>query len=258
MTPLHGVSVLVTRPERQAAPLCRLLEGQGAATLRMPVIEIKPLGDARSFAQQVGGLSAYDLVIFTSANAVRFGEALLEQRRDLPLAAIGPATVRALHRAGYRVAVQPEERPDSEGLLLHPRLERLTGHRVLLVKGRDGRALLPQELGRRGATVNVVDVYERSPVAVQEAALAPTLDWLARGAPVVTATSLDIGVRLLGWPQAALRTRLGQAHWLVPGVRVAQGLRERGLQAPLIVAQSAEDPELVRAVIHWRSGVSAA
>ena len=59
----------------------------------------------------------------TSTNAVRFGASLLDQKRDLTLAAIGPATARALNLAGYRVAVQPRESFDSEGLLLHSRLE---------------------------------------------------------------------------------------------------------------------------------------
>ena len=41
MPALHGVGVLVTRPEHQAMPLCRLLELQGASTLRLPALEIK-------------------------------------------------------------------------------------------------------------------------------------------------------------------------------------------------------------------------
>jgi len=41
---------------------------------------------------------AFDLVIFTSANAVRFGVALLESHPTVKLAAIGPATARALER----------------------------------------------------------------------------------------------------------------------------------------------------------------
>ena len=53
---------------------------------------------------------------------------LLDQKRDLTLAAMGPATARALNQAGYRVAVQPAaSRFDSESLLLHPRLERAGG-----------------------------------------------------------------------------------------------------------------------------------
>ena len=38
MSALHGVGVLVTRPEQQATPLCRLLEAEGALTLRLPAM----------------------------------------------------------------------------------------------------------------------------------------------------------------------------------------------------------------------------
>src|ERR1700731_5247285 len=107
MPALHGVGVLVTRPEQQAMPLCRLLETQGATTLRLPVIEIKPSGNRRETAARLGALRDFDVIVFTSANAVRFGHPLLDQQRDLTLAAMGPATARALNQAGYRVALQP-------------------------------------------------------------------------------------------------------------------------------------------------------
>jgi hypothetical protein len=55
-----------------------------------------------------------------------------------------------------------------------------------------------------------------------------------------------------------LRTEFERAHWLVPGGRVAAGLRELGLQAPLLKADSAEDQDLVAALVRWRSSVSGA
>jgi hypothetical protein len=42
----------------------------------------------------------------------------------------------------------------------------------------------------------------------------------------------------------------------VPGERVASGLREMGLRAPLLQAESAEDQDLVAALLRWRSSVS--
>src|SRR5271156_4032832 len=147
MPPLHGVGVLVTRPEFQAMPLCRLLESLGATTLRLAVVEIKPLKDRR---EQLGGLENFDVILFTSANAVRYGVSFLDQKRDLTIAALGPATSRALNKAGYRVAIQPGESFDSEALLSHSRLEHVAGNRILIIKGAHGRDLLRQELTRRG------------------------------------------------------------------------------------------------------------
>jgi uroporphyrinogen-III synthase len=257
--PLQGVGVLVTRPELQAMPLCRLLEIQGAVTLRLPALEIRPLKDRRALAKQLGALYDFDVIIFTSANAVRFGVSFLDQKRDLTLAAIGPATARALNQAGYRVAITPGDAFDTEGLLLHPKLEHVSGHRILMIKGSDGRQLLQQELTRRGATVVSVNVYERVPARPTEAALAQVQERFAAGAVhVITATSVETGEVLLNVAPPALRAEFERAHWLVPSERVASGLREMGLHAPLLQAQSAEDQDLVAALLRWRSSVSGA
>jgi len=257
--PLDGVGVLVTRPELQAMPLCRLLEAQGASTLRLAAVEIKALGDRRALAAQLGTLENFDVIIFTSANAVRFGASFLEQKRDLTLAAMGPATARALNQAGYRVAIQPSDSLDTEGLLMHPRLEHIAGHRVLMIKGADGRQLLQQELTRRGATVVSADVYERAPAVHNPAALAAVHERFAAGEMhVITATSLEVGRNLLDMATPELRGAFEHVHWLVPGERIAAGLRELGMQAPLLQAESAGDQDLVTALIRWRSSVSGA
>jgi uroporphyrinogen-III synthase len=259
MAPLQGVGVLVTRPELQAMPLCRLLEAQGAITLRLPALEIRPLKDRRALAEQLGALYAFDVIIFTSANAVRFGVSFLDQKRDLTLAAIGPATARALNQAGYRVAINPANAFDTEALVSHPKLAHVSGHRILLIKGSDGRQLLQQELTRRGATVAAVDVYERVPARPSEAALAQVLARFEEGElQAITATSVETGDALLKMAAPALRAQFELAHWLVPSERVAAGLRERGLHAPLLQADSADDQDLVAALIRWRSSVSGA
>jgi uroporphyrinogen-III synthase len=259
LPPLQGVGVLVTRPELQSMPLCRLLEAQGANTLRLPAVEIKPLGDRRALAKSLGALENFDMIIFTSANAVRFGVSFLAQKRELKLAAIGPATARAINQAGYRVSVQPRESFDTEGLLAHPDLEHVAGHRILMIKGGDGRQLLQQELVRRGATVLSADVYERAPAVPGAAILAAAQERFAAGTMhVVTATSMEVGRNLLNMATPELREEFERAHWLIPAERIALGLRDLGLKAPLLLADSAEDQDLVTALIRWRSSVSGA
>jgi uroporphyrinogen-III synthase len=259
MPALAGVGVLVTRPEQQAMPLCRLLEIQGASTLRLPAIEIKPIGNRRETAAQLGTLAEFDVIIFTSANAVRFGASLLDQKRELTLAALGPATARALNQAGYRVAVQPVGNFDSESLLRHPRLEHPAGRRILIIKGSNGRPFLEQELAHRGAHVVTADVYQRVPATPSHAVLAQLLESFTAGAvQVITATSLEIAGNLLSMATPALRDEFERTHWLVPGERIAAGLREQGLLSPLVQAESAEDHDLVEALVRWRSSVSGA
>jgi uroporphyrinogen-III synthase len=143
--------------------------------------------------------------------------------------------------------------------LRHPRLASVSGSRILIVKGRGGRALLESDLTRRGARVTIADVYLRACPAVAPDELAALELRFKRGEiQVVTATSVEIGANLLKLATVALRAHFEAAHWLVPGARVAEELRERGLAAPLLAAASADDQDLVSALVRWRSSVSGA
>lgn len=256
MAPLHGIGVLVTRPEQQAPLLCQLLEAQGATTLRLAAIEITPILEAHA---RFAALEAFDIILFTSANAVRHGIPALQRRRYSTLAALGPATARALSEQGYEVTLQPERGYTSEALLAHPMLEHLTGRRVLLIKGAEGRQLLEARLTQRGATVVAIDVYRRvaaSPSAADFAAV--QAGFVAGRLQVITATSLDVGKRLLDIVPDELRAQMQKAVWVVPGERVAAGLRDLGLEARMLKAASAEDQDLVAALVRWRSSESKA
>ena len=242
-------------------PLCRLLEAEGASSYRLPAIDIRPSGDREALRAAIGPLQNFDIIIFQSANAVRYGAPLLDQRRDLNLAAVGPATLRALNQAGYRVPILPADGFDSEGLLAHPRLKNLTGQRVLCVRGVGGRELLEQVLEERGAHITACAVYERRPSTPDQASLAAVGQLLQADAlQVITATSLEIGASLLALRAAnpALLEALARLHWLVPSERIWAGLQAQGLNAPLLLAESADDQALVDALLRWRSSVSGA
>jgi uroporphyrinogen-III synthase len=258
MRRLAGVGVLVTRPQAQSAELCRLLEAHGATTFAFPAITIDALATPPEFARRIGDPNAFDLVVFTSANAVRHGAALLGPRRDRAIAAIGPATRRALDLAGYPVAITPRGGFDSEHLLAEPALRDLAGRRVLLVKGVGGRDLLARELAARGARVESLEVYRRSPAAPEPARLRELEDRLDAGAlQVVTATSVEIATALLAISTPRLRAVLARLHWLAPAGRVASALDALGVRGPRIAAASPEDPALLEALSRWaadRSG----
>jgi uroporphyrinogen-III synthase len=227
--------------------------------VRLPVIEIRPASDTAGIKERLGPIEAFDLVIFTSANAVRFGVALVGHGIEAPLAAIGPATARALGEAGHRVSVTPGGGFDSESLLSHPLLARPEGRRILLIKGMHGRDLLETRLAERGAQVVVADVYTRERASHSASVLGALEQEFAAGKiQVVTATSVEIAAGLLDIATPALRRAFDRIHWLVPGSRVAAALRERGVSGPVLAANTAEDQDLVAAVMRWRSSVSGA
>lgn len=244
----------MTRPEHQAGRLCRLLGSYGAVAIRLPAIAIKSLGTPFELRQRLGEHAHFDLVIFTSANAVRFGVALLHRGSRSTLAAIGRATARALNEAGYGVTAIPAEGSDSENLLFHPALAQLDGGRVLIVKGVGGRRFLQDQLASRGAQVVVAEVYARerarhSGEVIEQIAAQLAADEIQ----IITATSAEIAAGLIEMATPALRREFDRVHWLVPGERVADALRERGIGGAILRAETAEDQDLAAAILRWRS-----
>ena len=257
MAALQGIAVLVTRPERQATPLCELLAAEGAQVIRLPPLQIRPVDAALHRKRTGAAFAPVDFIIFTSANAVHFGAALIDGQSAAALAAIGPATARALQQLGLAATVTPSGGFDSEHLLRHPRLQHPRGRRVLIVKGRQGRELLRASLLERGAAVEVAEVYERIRVDYSGDELdAAAAKFAAGGLGIITATSVDVATALLDISTPTLRRECERAHWLVPGERVAAGLRAHGVTAPFIHADSAEDHDLLAAIVRWRSRVS--
>ena len=249
--------MLVTRPQQQAAALCRRLEAEGAIAFPLPAIDIVPAADRRELESRLGAIASFDLVIFVSANAVRYGASLLDQEHEWRLAAVGPATRQALHAAGFRVSIVPEHGFDSESLLAHPALGAVQNRRVLLIKGEGGRDLLADALAQRGAAVQIAEVYRRRRAVPGAADLGLLERQFAAGSiHVITATSLEIGESLLAIATPALRAAWDRVHWLVPSERVAAALRQQGLNAPVLLAASAQDQDLVAAIVRWRSSAS--
>ena len=75
---------------------------------------------------------------------------------------------------------------------------------------------------------------------------------------VITASSAETADNLLELAPASLRGDLERARWVVPSERVAARLRERGVCGTLLPADSAEDHDLVEAIVRWRAGESGA
>lgn len=161
---LAGRRIVITRRAEQAGALRRALEARGARVIEFPTIALALPRSWKPADKAIGRLDRYHSVIFTSVNGVERFLARLRRhdtaRRALTrarLAAIGPATARALRACGFRVSVVPDDYR-AEGLL--KALGRgWRGRRVLLARAAKARDVLPRMLRRRGARVDVVAVY---------------------------------------------------------------------------------------------------
>jgi uroporphyrinogen III methyltransferase/synthase len=156
---------VVTRARDQAGELSARLEALGAAVLEMPTIEIRPAQDYIALDRAIANLAAYDWLIFTSANGVRFFlERLDRSAADLRalrarICAIGPATRAAVEALHLKVDMMGQEYV-AEGLLAAFTDTDLAGKRILLPRAAVARDLVPKELAHRGALVDVVEAYQ--------------------------------------------------------------------------------------------------
>jgi uroporphyrinogen III methyltransferase/synthase len=163
--PLFGKRILITRAREQASAFAQRLEAAGAEVVEFPAIQIEPPESWKPLDASIGRLREYQWVVFTSANGVRFFWDRLQRAgrdvRDLfgiVVCAIGPATAAALLDRGIRADLVPAEFK-AEGLLEAMGDERVRGKRILLARAAEAREVLPEELTRRGAIVDVVPAY---------------------------------------------------------------------------------------------------
>jgi uroporphyrinogen-III synthase len=74
------------------------------------------------------------------------------------IAAIGPATKKAIEQRGLAVDVVPKEYVAES--VVHSLKSKVKGKRVLLVRAKVARDVIPRELRKAGARVDVVEAYE--------------------------------------------------------------------------------------------------
>jgi uroporphyrinogen III methyltransferase / synthase len=256
--PLAGRIVVVTRPQAQAAALADPLAELGAEVLLAPTIRIAPTHLNDQIRAAVRAVRQYDLVVFTSANAVREFTARLHECGGTVhtlggalVAVVGPATAAAAHESGMEPALMAEEFV-AEGLLaaLDERDVALAGARVLLPRAAEARDVLLETLRARGATVDVLTVYETQPapaLAVPAACL--------EGADFITFTSASAArgfAELMGDdPTGAgrrLAARLAGTRLCSIGPQTSVALAELGL--PVAVEAEPHTSEgLVQAIV---------
>jgi uroporphyrinogen III methyltransferase/synthase len=158
MPALSGKRIIVTRSRKQAGCLVRALEKHGAEVIPIPAIAIEDPADPARLELAAREAGQYDLAIFTSANGVSQWVKRNPAKIRGAICAIGPGTASALRRHGMRPEFVPR-RYIAEGVLETLADFPLSGKRVLIPRAAVARDVIPRELERRGARVDVVEAY---------------------------------------------------------------------------------------------------
>ena len=245
---LDGVGILVTRPRHQAGELAEAIEALGGTAILFPVIEIVARDEADVLAD-VASLEDPEITIFVSRNAVDHGLPYADGR----LAAIGPATAKALDKAGARVDICPATGFDTEHLLAEPALADIAGKTVRIIRGDIGRGLLASSLEARGAHVDYVSAYQRTlPACSPDELDALEQRWRAGELSAVTVMSVqsleNLGVLLPDW----CREQLIRTSLVTPAARVLKEALKQYPGCPAILAAGPRASDIVDALLAAR------
>ncbi len=163
---LLGKNIVVTRAREQASSIAQMLACLGANVVQFPTIQINPIKDFTEVDKEISQMSSYDWVIFTSINGVehlynRLNSLQKDSRifANTKIAAIGPATAKGLLERGIKADFIPTAYM-AEGIVEGLQKERIEGKKVLIIRAKEARELLPVELEKAKASVKVLTIYE--------------------------------------------------------------------------------------------------
>jgi len=274
---LNGIRVLVGRAKHQAGALSAELRKRGAEVLEVPFIEIRKPKSFKPLDTALKNLGTYDWLILTSVNGVEamwdrmkktgegrdFSRAVKRPKSKsvlaaegplLRIAAIGPATRKAIEQRGATVDVVPKEYV-AESVVKRLK-SKVRGKRVLLVRAKVARDVIPNELRKAGAHVDVVEAYETVVPRSSRARLRATLKNPKKRPHVVTFTSSSTVknfAELLGLPKKSRHKNLGGIRMASIGPVTSATLVELGLPVD-IAAKEFTIPGLASAIVRSFAG----
>jgi uroporphyrinogen-III synthase len=265
---LEGIRVLVGRARHQAGALSAELRKRGADVIEIPFIEIRKPRSFKPLDAALKSLGTYDWLILTSVNGVEAMWERLEKIREghdfsraakppksksalaaagkrIRIAAIGPATKKAIERRGVKVDVVPKEYVAES--VVRSLKSKVKGKRVFLVRAKIARDVIPRELRKAGAHVDVVEAYETVVPRSSRRRLQAALRNSKRRPHIVTFTSSSTVRNFV----ALLRSRTTGIEEILMasiGPVTSSTLREFGLPVD-ISAKEFTIPGLVKAIV---------
>ena len=246
--PLFGRRIVVTRTRAQAGALSAGLRALGADVLEIPTIRIQEPAHRLEFGELVQDSHSYDWIVFTSPNGVdaffRLYYKLYDDARDIGaarIAAIGPATAARIREFHLKVDLQPAEYVAESVVKAFETAGSVENLRILVVRPERARDILPQELTKLGAIVDVAIAYRTVPETADVTGAVER--FRAEGADLITFTSSSTVENFLAmklpWPADLKTASIGPV--------TSETLRANGLKAD-IEARRHDIPGLIEAI----------
>ena len=188
--PLTHVTIINSRPLHQREDLTLRLHQLGATVIEVPCITIQH-EKKTVLQQQVSQLNTPQHLIFVSANAVHSLIPEYQPPTETHIIAIGAGTAHALSTYGIKADTIPNHY-SSQGILDLPELQQIHQQRIIISCGHHSRPQLQHTLEQRGANVECIQSYRRTPAKPASRIIEETIQQTTINAIIVTSqASLD-------------------------------------------------------------------
>lgn len=233
---MNTPALLLIRPAERIRADAELCQRAGWQPVPFPLIRLAAQPDA--LAALPAQLPQAAAVVWISPSAVEtalpaFSGSL--SRLSQPQIAVGSGTAHALQQAGCPHILTPECGHDSEAVLALPLWQQLNSSaNILIIRGQNGRNLLPNSLRQRGFQVACAEIYRRLPVK-------PDWPLLQAAQPAAAWITSAEQVRLLfAAAPASLTQPLQSLLYFAHHPRIAEALRQAGAPKIRLLNSAAE------------------
>ncbi len=234
--PLFAKRVIITRTREQASELSGKLRDLGAEVIEISTIKTVSL-KADKLLRKAFSSGKHDWVFFTSQNGVyEFSEFLNRSGNDCRIlgaakvCAIGSETAKALRGIGIKSDYIPSEFV-AESIVKHFRnMRRLSrmALRVLILRAKKARDILPEGLKKSGFDTTIIDLYDTVVPLGSSLALKEALDERVDIVTFTSSSTVENFIKLVG---RDYRRKLSGVKLASIGPITSGALRKFGLKA---------------------------
>ena len=243
LTSVNGVEAMAARLEKQHLSFADLKSQRNLAEVIF----------SRASKQDLEGRESTRAAYRSNREGREFTRATHTAKRNAALAAgtiriaaIGPATKKAIEQRGAKVDVVPKEYVAES--VVRSLKAKVKGKRVLLVRAKVARDVIPRELRKAGAKVDVVEAYETVVPASSRVRLRSAFNNASKRPHVVTFTSSSTVKNFAALLDRRNRSSFAGTLTASIGPVTSATLREFGFHVD-IAAKEFTIPALVAAIV---------
>ncbi|OOS02382.1 uroporphyrinogen-III synthase [Canicola haemoglobinophilus] len=244
------MAVLITRPGERGKQLVDMLNKTGAMAIHLPLISIVAGQELNQLPNKLQQLNAGDYVFVVSQHAVEYAQRTLSSagfywRADLHYFTVGQRTAEYFASQTGNSVHYPIEQENSEGLLDLPQMQDLQGKNVLILRGNGGREFVAEQVVLRGAKVEMLECYQRTPVEynnLEQISLCQRI-----GVDTIVVTSLEILNYLVALVPNAEASWLLNCRLVTVSQRIAALAKSIGW-THIVVSEKADNSSIFKAL----------